>query len=187
MSFKPGVLLICACSFVIWPFLAHASWESKKDNRSFLDLKSMDEEELLDEATNVCIAMAAAQSVLFSVKEISSVTDGARQTYIDGSDYLHTIANIAAKKYGGGKVPGWTNQLLRTVGKDNPKPDECVTIFKSTQAKLEKTQQSPPIPSEKSTTHSAEERLRALKELKDKDLISNDEYEKKRAEILNEL
>ena len=168
---------------------ASAEWRSRLDNKSLTDLKGMDEDELLSEASDVCIHLAAVQQSFGQLTDPDPDDVRARlQNTVDAHEYLHMVANVARKKNGGEKYPAWMDKIFGITGADKPDPDQCVTIYKVALDQLKKKKQSAKAASlPAASAPSAESRLRSLKDLLDKGLISKDEYEQKRAEVLKGL
>ena len=77
---------------LLCPQPLHARWESSKDTKSVTDLEQMTNDQLFDEAFDVCVYHAL-------MKDTAS------------SDYLHSISDAARAK-NDGTVPPWMTELL---------------------------------------------------------------------------
>ena len=166
MKLSVYVILLFTCFCTV---LSHASWEGKRDNQPLSELKSMDDDELISEATDVCIKVNAWGKL-------------SPQLSVDGLEYLFQIFQVVRKKHGG-KDPQWMNEILRAASTTKD-PQECSRIFADFQKTHKKAISKKDVPK---NSENVETHLQELKNLLDKSLITPKEYEKKRAEILKEL
>jgi hypothetical protein len=82
------------------PQALYARWEGTQDNKSIADLGDMNDEELFQEAFDVCVGQALLQGPRPTPEEeTNSIASGA-------SDYLTTIGDILAARHDG-IVPEW--------------------------------------------------------------------------------
>jgi membrane protease subunit (stomatin/prohibitin family) len=167
MRVKQSAAISLFLLFCLFSSLSQASWRGKGDNKPLSELKAMDDEELVSEATNVCIPVTTIGKFNLQVSS-------------DGIEYLLTISHVASKKHGG-KTPQWMSDIFGAVNKKDEK--ECVRILSNFEKQQKKTTQQKEAPKE----GKIEARLQELKTLLDKGLITTEEYEKKRTEILKEL
>jgi hypothetical protein len=85
------------------PLPVHARWQSARDNQSATALAAMSNEQLFDEAFDVCVRRALLES-------LPSATDETRRALSECSDYLNTLSPFV-REHNGGTVPPWMTEL----------------------------------------------------------------------------
>jgi len=99
------VLLVAILLLV--SFSVAQAWEGKRDNMSVPELKTLDYDELADEAISVCIKGHTFTAI--------TVWDLERKS--DATGYLLKIARVLKKKHGKDKpIPQWFNDILTRAG-----------------------------------------------------------------------
>jgi len=101
-----------------------ARWESARDNKSSAELAAMTNEQLFDEAFDVCVRRALLESL--------PSADQARSSLAECNDYLNTIYPFVRER-NGGSVPAWMSALVTA---HNTK--ECQAAFRMFLTKTEK-------------------------------------------------
>jgi hypothetical protein len=99
------VLLLLLGGGLVLPVRALARWESPADNQPVAALVGMSNEQLFNEALNVCVARALLEG------RTSAADPSAAPMLSAASLYLESIARVAADK-NGGTVPPWIDTLL---------------------------------------------------------------------------
>jgi len=97
----PVSLLILA---LLIPRPLQARWESAHDNKSSIALAGMTNEQLFNEAFDVCVRRALLES-------LPNAADEARPALAECNDYLNTVYPFVRER-NGGKVPPWMSELV---------------------------------------------------------------------------
>ena len=101
-----------------------ARWESAGDNKSSTELAAMTNEQLFDEAFDVCVRRALLESL--------PSADQARAALAECNDYLDTIYPFVRER-NGGNVPAWMSALVTAHS-----TKECQAAFRAFLSKSEK-------------------------------------------------
>src|SRR5437773_11920005 len=103
-SFSPVIALLLFSVTVSGAGVLYARWEGTQSNRSAADLESMTDQELFNEAFDVCVGRALHEGPPpGSEGEVNPGESGA-------SAYLATIADTLSTRHGG-SVPEWMTTL----------------------------------------------------------------------------
>jgi hypothetical protein len=86
------------------PRSIQARWESARDNQSPAALAAMSNQELFNEAFDVCVRRALLES-------FPSATDETRQAIAECNDYLTTLVPVVRER-NDGTIPPWMNQIV---------------------------------------------------------------------------
>ncbi len=88
---------------LLTPLPTHARWESTHDNKSSSELAVMTDEQLFNEAFDVCVRRALLESF--------PNADESRAGLAECNDYLNTIYPFVRER-NGGRVPAWMSALV---------------------------------------------------------------------------
>jgi hypothetical protein len=89
---------------LVTPIPLQARWDTARDNKSPIELAGMTNEQLFNEAFDVCVRRALLEAP-------GSTTDDARQASAECDDYLNTVYPFVRER-NGGKVPPWMSELV---------------------------------------------------------------------------
>lgn len=89
---------------LVTPLPLQARWENARDNKSPIELAAMTNEQLFNEAFDVCVRRALLEAP-------GSPTDEARPAVTECDDYLNTVYPFVRER-NGGKVPPWMSELV---------------------------------------------------------------------------
>ena len=115
-----GLLVI----LLLTPLPSQARWEGARDNKSSTELAAMTNEQLFDEAFDVCVRRALLESL--------PSADQARSALAECNDYLNTIYPFVRER-NGGRVPAWMSELVTAHT-----TKECQSAFRTFLSKTER-------------------------------------------------
>jgi len=115
---------------LLHPLPSHARWEGARDNKSSTQLAAMTNQQLFDEAFDVCVRRALLESL--------PTDSGAQQSLTDCNDYFTTLSPYVRER-NGGKTPAWMGAL-----ETSHTTKECQAAFRTFVSKAEKPASASP-------------------------------------------
>jgi hypothetical protein len=107
------------------PMPVHARWENAQDNKSAIELAAMTNEQLFNEAFDVCVRRALLESS-------PSAADDTQHAVAECNAYLDTLYPFVRER-NGGKAPSWMSALVKAHA-----TTECQTAFRTFLAQSDK-------------------------------------------------